>query len=226
MSTKASTMRVTPVFIVLSVLFAVCLIVSNLLEIKVVDLGWFTITAGCVVFPVSYVINDCIVEVYGLRNAKFVIFLGFAMNLFTVLVLQVGILMPANVTPEISAAMDTVFGATPRILCASFTAFLVGSLINARVMHVMKLSRGASNSRRSFSFRAIASTIAGEGSDSLIFFPLAFGGTMSTEIILSMIVTQTCIKTVYEIVVLPITLRIVGYLRKHEAPLLTPAPNR
>lgn len=219
MSKKDPAMRVTPVFIVLSVLFAVCLIVSNLLEIKVVDLGWFTVTAGCVVFPVSYIINDCIVEVYGLRNAKFVIFLGFAMNLFTVLILQVGILMPATISPQISAAMDVVFSATPRILFASFTAFLVGSLINARVMHLMKLSRGASNSHRSFSLRAIASTIAGEGCDSLIFFPLAFGGVMTIEVIASMIVTQTCIKTVYEILVLPLTLRIVTHLRRHELSL-------
>ena len=222
MPNKSLSMRVTPVFIVLTALFSVCLIVSNLLETKVIDLGWFTITAGCVVFPVSYVINDCIVEVYGLKNAKFVIFLGFAMNLFAVLVLQLGIIMPGDTSPEISAAMDTVFGATPRILSASFTAFLVGSLINARVMHVMKHTPAATNSRRSFSFRAIASTIAGEGADSLVFFPIAFGGVLPMSVIISMILTQACIKTVYEIVMLPITLRTVSALRRHEEPLLAP----
>ncbi len=218
---KDSTLRVTPVFVILSVLFTVCLIVSNLLEIKVVDLGWFTITAGCIVFPVSYVLNDCIVEVYGLRNAKFVIFTGFAMNLFTVLILQLGILLPGSTTPAISAAMDTVFGATPRILFASFTAFLTGSLINACIMHILKLKPKASNSYRSFTFRAIVSTIAGEGADSLIFFPLAFGGVYSAGILLSMIVTQTCIKTLYEILILPVTLRTVNALRNHEMHLLS-----
>lgn len=201
-------------FLVLTLLFCVCLIVSNLMEIKVVDLGFLTVTAGVAVFPISYIINDCIVEIYGFRKARMVIWLGFAMNLLVSLLLQIGIMLPGSADWQGQEAMSLIFGAVPRIFAASFTAFLCGSMANAYVMARMKAAAPADGSR--FSLRAIVSTLWGEGIDSVIFFPIAFGGVLPWTTIATLILTQTLLKTAYEIIILPITLLVVKRLRKIE----------
>ncbi len=200
-------------FLVLTLLFCVCLIVSNLMEIKTVPLGPLTITAGVVVFPISYIINDCIVELYGFRKARMVIWLGFAANLLVSLLLQIGIILPGAPGWEGQEAMTLIFGAVPRIFAASFIAFLCGSLVNAWVMARMKAS--APQGRR-FSLRALVSTLWGEGTDSLIFFPIAFAGVLPASAIINLIITQTLLKTLYEAAVLPLTVRVVAMLRRVE----------
>jgi len=195
------------------VLFCVCLIVSNLIEIKTVDIGFATITAGMVVFPLSYIINDCIVEVYGFRKARTVIWLGFAMNLLVTLFLQFAILLPGADSWQSQDAMEAVYGTVPRILGASFVAFLCGSMVNALVMSKMKVASGG----RHFSLRAIVSTLWGEGTDSIIFFPLAFGGILPWREIVLLIVAQALLKTAYEIVILPVTLKVVKKLKSIES---------
>ena len=204
-------------FLILSVLFVVCLIVANLTEIKTVDLGWFTITAGVVVFPISYIINDCVVEVYGFRKARLMIWLGFAMSLIVAFCLNLAIWLPGGDEWHEQQAMKTIYGSVPRIMAASFAAFVCGSMVNAYVMSRMKLLAGASmNSSRSFSLRAIISTLLGEGVDSLVFFPIAFGGVFPLETIVSLILTQALLKTTYEIIILPVTIRVVRFLKRIE----------
>ena len=202
----------SPLFVTLTVLFCVCLIVSNLMEIKTVQLGPLELTAGFIVFPVSYIINDCMVEVYGFRKARLVIWLGFAANLLVVLLLQAGLLLPGTSEWTAQAAMETIYGTVPRMLGASFAAFLCGSMVNAYVMSRMKLRDG----NKGFSLRAIVSTLFGEGVDSAIFFPLAFGGILPWTMIATLMVNQVFLKTLYEIIVLPLTLRIVRRLRQIE----------
>lgn len=202
----------SPLFVVLTVLFCVCLIVSNLMEIKTFSVGPVSLTAGVIVFPVSYIINDCIVEVYGFRKARFVIWLGFGANLLVSLLLQAGIALPGTAEWHGQEAMETIFGAVPRILFASFAAFLCGSMVNAYVMSRLKLRDGNDG----FSLRAILSTLFGEGVDSLVFFPLAFAGMLSWPLIGTLMVTQVILKTLYEIIVLPVTLRVVKKLRRIE----------
>lgn len=201
-------------YLVLTVTFVACLIVSNLTEIKPVDLGWFTITAGVVVFPISYIINDCVVEVYGLARARLMIWLGFFMSLAVALLLQIALWLPGSADWQLQESMVAIYGAVPRIMLASFTAFLTGSMINAYVMNVMKIKDHGNS--HTFGFRAILSTVAGEGVDSVIFFPIAFGGTLPWSVIISLIVTQTLLKTIYEIIILPITILIVKYLKHLE----------
>ncbi|HBI57886.1 MAG TPA: hypothetical protein DDY12_02360 [Porphyromonadaceae bacterium] len=212
--------NVSVTFMVLAVTFCVCLIVSNLMEIKTVDLGPLTITAGVIVFPISYIINDCIVEVYGFSKARLVIWLGFLMNLLVSLLLQVGIWLPGAESWEDQESMEVIFGAVPRIFVASFIAFLCGSMVNAYVMSRMKIASGG----RNFSFRAILSTVFGEGVDSLIFFPIAFGGILAWSEIAALILTQTVLKTVYEILILPVTMRVVKFLRNREGGDVTDDP--
>lgn len=198
----------------LTVMFVVCLIVANLTEIKTVDVGWFTITAGVIVFPVSYIINDCVVEVYGFARARLMIWLGFFMSLAVALMLQVAIWLPGSAEWTLQDDMNNIYGAVPRIMAASFAAFLVGSMINAYVMSRMKAARGGC--KGAFGLRAIVSTIGGEGADSVIFFPAAFGGVLPLTTIVSLIVTQTLLKTVYEIAILPVTIRAVRYIKSLE----------
>lgn len=214
--TPPSTALTVP-FMLLSVMFVVCLIVSNLIEIKTVDLGWFTITAGVVVFPVSYIINDCVVEVYGFRKARLMIWVGFLMSLLTALFLNIAIMLPGGAEWHGQKAMEVVYGGVPRIMVASFAAFVCGSMVNAYVMSRMKALAGKSmNSRRSFSMRAIISTLWGESIDSLVFFPIAFGGVLSWEVIWSLILTQALVKTGYEALILPVTLGMVRRLKSLE----------
>lgn len=204
-------------FLLLTVGFVVCLIVANLTEIKTVDLGWFTITAGVVVFPVSYIINDCVVEVYGFAKARLMIWTGFAMALAVALLLQLALWLPGSPEWTLQGAMESIYGAVPRIMTASFTAFLAGSMINAYVMSRMKAGRN----RGGFRLRAIVSTIWGEGADSAIFFPIAFGGVLPWSAIISLIVTQTLLKTLYEIAILPVTVRAVRALKHIEGEDIT-----
>jgi len=184
------------------------------MEIKTVSLGPMTITAGVIVFPISYIISDCIVEIYGFARARMVIWLGFAMNLLVTVLLQIGLWLPGDAQWHGQAAMALVFGAVPRILLASFTAFLCGSMVNAYVMSRMKERRGGS--AKGFSARAILSTAFGEGTDSAIFFPIAFGGVLPWRTVAVLVITQALLKTVYEIIILPVTLKVVGRLRAVE----------
>lgn len=204
--------RFTLSFLLLATLFCVCLIIANLIEIKTVDLGWFTVTAGFIVFPISYIINDCIVEIYGFRKARLVIWMGFASSLLVSIMLQAAIALPGGAEWMSQREMEVIYGSVPRIMFASFTAFLCGSMVNAYVMNRMKNTVGRSH----FSIRAIVSTLWGEGVDSIIFFPIAFGGVLPWSTIVSLIVTQALLKTLYEIVVLPVTIFVVASLRKIE----------
>ncbi len=213
----SATGTLTVPFLLLTVLFIVCLIVSNPIEIKTVDLGVLTVTAGLVVFPVSYIINDCVVEVYGFRKARFMIWIGFAMSLLTAIFLNVAIALPGGADWTGQDAMQAIYGAVPRIMFASFAAFVSGSMVNAYVMSRMKAAAGGGmNSRRSFSARAIISTLWGESVDSLVFFPIAFGGVLPVSTIVSLIVTQALLKTAYEIVILPLTMVVVKRLKRCE----------
>lgn len=199
-------------FMLLGIVFCACLIASNLLETKIIQLGPVTITAGFLVFPVSYIINDCIAEVWGFRKARLIIWLGFLTNFSMLALFQLAAALPSAPFWEGEAAFRFVFGLAPRIAVASLLAFLLGSFLNAYVMSRMKISsRG-----KHFSARAVVSTLAGESADSLIFFPLAFGGLVPVEELLKLMAIQIFAKTAYEIVVLPMTIRIVNVLKQRE----------
>ncbi len=206
-------------FMWLGVLFCVCLIAANLLETKQVTVGPLELTAGLIVFPVSYIINDCLVEVWGYRHTRIVIWMGFFMNFLFVLFGLAADLLPGAAYWQGEAGFHAIFGLVPRITVASFVAFLAGSFLNAYVMSRLKRSYGG----RRFSLRAIVSTIAGETADSLIFFPLALGGVVPWSVMPQIMLTQVTVKTLYEVLALPITIRVVRKIRKME--LMYNSPN-
>lgn len=195
-----------------SILFCVCLIAANVLETKQIAVGSISLTGGLIVFPVSYIINDCVCEVWGYRKARLLIWTGFAMNFFFVSLGALCDWIPGASYWTNDAGFHAIFGLAPRIAAASFIAFLAGSFANAFVMSKMKIaSKG-----RNFSLRAILSTVAGEGLDSIIFFPLALSGVVPAEELPVLMFWQVILKTAYEIVVLPFTIRIVKALKHHE----------
>lgn len=194
----------------LGIVFCVCLVAANLLEAKVIKLGPLAITAGMIVFPLSYIINDCIAEVWGFKKARLIIWMGFLMNFMVVGLGQIAVMIPAAPFWEGEDSFNFVFGMAPRIAGASLVAFLAGSFLNAYVMSWMKVrSKG-----KHFSFRAVVSTLAGESADSLIFFPIAFAGLMPAGELLKMMAVQAILKTLYEIIVLPVTVRVVKYVKR------------
>lgn len=194
----------------MGIVFNVCLIAANLLETKVIQLGSLTVTAGLLVFPISYIINDCIAEVWGVRKARLIIWSGFVMNFFVVTLGLIAVSLPAAPFWEGEEHFNFVFGMAPRIVAASLMAFLVGSFLNAYVMSRMKIaSRG-----RNFSARAIWSTVVGETADSLIFFPVAFGGVIAWRELAVMMGLQILLKSAYEVVILPVTIRVVKAVKR------------
>ena len=193
-------MTKTELYAMLSGIFTACLIVSNIIAGKTFDFFSVSLPCGVVIFPVIYIVNDVLAEVYGYEKAKRVILLGFFMNLVAVICYNITIFLPAPPFFENSQAFSVVLGSTFRLLIASFAAYLAGSIVNAKLMVYLK---GWDEDK--LFFRCIMSTFFGEGLDALIFIFIGFLGTMPLEALLLMIVAQALFKTVYEIIVYPIT---------------------
>ena len=195
-----------------SILFCVCLIAANILETKQISVLGISLTGGLIVFPISYIINDCVCEVWGFQKARLLIWTGFAMNFFFVAMGALCDWIPGAPYWTNEAGFHAIFGLAPRVAAASFVAFIIGSFANAYVMSKMKIR----DKGRNFSLRAILSTIVGESFDSVIFFPLALGGVVPTDELPKLMLWQVLLKTVYEVIALPITIRIVKTLKEHE----------
>jgi uncharacterized integral membrane protein (TIGR00697 family) len=209
---KTGKQQVSVLFMLFSTLFCVCLITANVLETKQISFGVVNITGGLLVFPVSYIINDCVCEVWGFRKARLLIWLGFAMNLIFVAFGALADAIPGAPYWHNDEGFHAVFGLAPRIAAASFVAFLAGSFINAYVMSRMKIS----SQGKHFSVRAVVSTLFGETADSLVFFPLALSGVVPAGEMVPLIISQVVLKTLYEIIVLPLTVRVVRMTKRHE----------
>ncbi|MEE0941518.1 MAG: queuosine precursor transporter [Methanobrevibacter sp.] len=202
-------MTKTELYAILTGIFTASLIVSNIIAGKTFDFFSFTLPCGVVIFPVIYIVNDVLAEIYGYEKARKVILLGFFMNLVAVICYQITILLPAPAFFENSEAFSIVLGSTFRLLVASFAAYLAGSLVNAKVMVYLKKW-----DENKLFFRCMVSTLFGEGLDAIVFIFIGFLGTMPLEALLLMIVAQALFKTVYEIIVYPLTRTVIFKVRK------------
>ncbi len=210
----------------MGIVFCICLVAANLLETKLFHVwGPISLTCGFIVFPISYILNDVIAEVWGFRKARLIIWMGFLMNFFIVALGGIACALPP-IEPGSDEAFKQIFAFAPQVAVASLLAFIVGSFLNALVMSKMKMAdRNKGNFNYHFSMRAILSTLAGEGADSVIFFPLAFylfplifngEPQVPLNVMVNLMLTQVVAKTLYEILVLPLTIRIVKYVKKIE----------
>ena len=202
-------MRYSWRFVVVAGFFVTALVVSNIIAVKLVEMSGRIFPAGLVIFPLSYLLGDVLTEVYGIRSARRVIWLGFACNLLALGAIQAAIHLPA-LDPEFQVQFEAVLGTTWRLFLASLAAYIVGELANAYVLAYMK---GATRGRWLWT-RTIGSTIVGEGLDSLIFVTIAFAGTGTG--LANPIVTTWLIKVGWETLATPITYWVVGYLKRTE----------
>lgn len=191
----------TELYQILTGVFVACLLVSNVLAAKTFTLGSVILPTAVIIFPIVYIVNDVLTEIYGFRKARNIILLGFVLNAFAVAAYSIAIILPAPIfAADGAAAFATVLGSTWRLLAASFAAYLVGSFVNAFVMVRMK-----ERLQRQLMLRCVLSTLIGEGLDALIFITIAFAGTMPLGDLFTMVVAQAMFKTAFEIVFYPLT---------------------
>ena len=199
-------------FVIMVALFVACLITSNIIAVKLVSIYGFILPVAIVIFPLSYILGDVLTEVYGYRAARRVIWLGFFCNLVAVAAIWIGQMLPPASFWDGQKAYERILGYAPRILAASFVAYLVGEFANAAVLAKLKIA----TSGRWLWVRTIGSTVVGQGLDSILFISIAFAGTIPWGGLLSAIGTQWIAKCLYEAAVTPVTYVIVNYLKRKE----------
>lgn len=200
------------IFVVVTAIFITCLITSNIIAVKLISVFGLAMPAGVIIFPLSYIFGDVLTEVYGYGQARKVIWLGFFCNLIVVLAVWLGQVLPSAPFWDGQVSYERILGYTPRLLGASFTAYLVGEFTNSLVLAKMKVATKG----RWLWARTIGSTVVGEGLDSLVFMVLAFAGTMPLAVLFSAVATQWLVKCLYEAAATPLTYKIVGSLKRRE----------
>jgi len=194
--------------------FVTVLLCANVIgAAKVAQLGRFTFGAGVLFFPISYVFGDVLTEVYGYARARKVVWAGFGALAFASFMSAAILAFPPAPGWPHQAAYETVFGATPRIVLASLVAYFSGEFCNSYVLAKMKLF----TSGRLLWSRTIGSTIVGEAVDSAVFYPLAFLGVWQTDLVVRVMVTNYVLKVLWEVVMTPVTYRVVNFLKKAES---------
>lgn len=199
-------------FVIVVAVFVTCLITANITAVKLITIFGLILPAGVLIFPVSYIVGDVLTEVYGFHRARRVIWLGFFCNLIAVLAIWLGGLMPAAPFWDAQEAYDTILGYTPRLLAASFLAYLIGEFANSIVLAKMKVATGG----RWLWSRTIGSTLVGQGLDSLVFVVVAFIGNIPLPGLVAAIIAQWLFKSIYETAATPITYLVVNALKRHE----------
>jgi uncharacterized integral membrane protein (TIGR00697 family) len=199
-------------FLLVASIFITCLISSNIIAVKLANIFGFVLPAAIILFPISYIFGDILTEVYGYRQARQVIWLGFFCNLVAVIAIWFGQILPVASFWDGQTAYERILGYTPRLLLASFLAYLVGEFTNSFVLAKMKIATQG----RWLWTRTIGSTLIGQGLDSLVFMTLAFVGTIPLTDLPGAIVIQWLSKSAYEVIVTPFTYGVVTFLKKKE----------
>lgn len=200
-------------FLVVAGVFITCLITANIIAVKLISIGGLILPAAIIIFPISYIFGDILTEVYGYRWARRVIWLGFFCNLIAVLAIWLGGLLPAAPVWGGQQAYESILGYAPRLLIASFIAYLVGEFANSFILAKMKIRTKG----RWLWTRTIGSTIVGQGLDATVFIIIAFVGTQPWGILGIIILTHWLVKTGYEVLATPFTYVVVNYLKKKES---------
>ena len=192
-------------------LFVTCLITANIIAVKLIGVFGFLVPAGIIIFPLSYLFGDVLTEVYGYAAAREVIWLGFLCNLLAVVAIALGGLAPAAPFWQNQGAYETILGFTPRLLLASFIAYLAGEFTNSFILAKVKIAtRG-----RWLWMRTISFTLVGEGLDTMIFITSRFGGFFVRDGA-DHDRTQWTLKVLYEVIATPFTYAVVGFLKRRE----------
>lgn len=209
MQTGSRTYKLLPA---ITGLFVATLLISNTIESKVFDFFGLELTAGTIVFPLAYVFGDLLTEVYGFAAARRTIWTGFAALLFMAVSYEIARHLPAVDYWQNQQAYDAVFTQVPRFVLASIIAYCCGEFMNAYILAKMKVAQKGAH----MGVRFIASTIVGQGVDTLIFMLIAFAGTLGQQNLLTVILSSWLVKVLWEVIALPVTLPLVRYVKKVE----------
>ncbi|MBI4312247.1 MAG: queuosine precursor transporter [Chloroflexi bacterium] len=209
---NTSISRITPLYVVFACLFVALLITSNVIAVKIIEVGGRILPAAIVLFPLTYILGDVLTEVYGFSMARRVIWLGFLANAVAVLGFWAGGLLPAAPFWQGQDAYHTILGYAPRLLAASFAGYLVGEFANSMVLSRLKVATQG----RWLWARTISSTVVGQGVDSAVFISIAFAGTMAGGALAELVATQWLVKVAYEALATPLTYAVVTYVKRKE----------
>lgn len=204
--------KVSVWFVSIVAIFVTSLITANIIAVKLAQIGGVVFPVGVIIFPISYIIGDVLTEVYGFHRARLVIWLGFLCNFLTVGAIWIAQILPPAQFWQGQEAFEQILGYVPRILLASFLAYLVGEFSNSFVLAKLKIITAG----KWLWVRTIGSTLVGQGFDSIIFISVAFIGSIPIAGLLSAIVTQWLMKSIYEALATPFTYVVVNYLKKIE----------
>ena len=194
------------------VLFVTILMLSNIVAAKLVPVGPLVITAATFMFPLSYIFGDVLVEVYGFKLSRRVIWVGFAANFLMVIVFYLIYLLPTISGQALQDSYKMILLGTPRIVGASLVAYLLGSFVNSVILSRIKVIMAG----KKLWIRTISSTIFGEFFDTLVFTILAFIGTVPGYVLITMIYSSYLVKCGVEILFTPITYKIVALYKRIE----------
>ena len=200
------------IFIILSAINITCLLISNIITVKTINILGLIFTAGDILFPITYILNDLFTEVYGFNKSKLIIWISFFCNLLMIIIFKITILLPSSDSFEMQEELANILGSTPRILIASFIAFLVGNFANSIVMSKMKVKTEG----KYLALRTIGSTIIGEGLDTLIFIPIVFINSLDLQTMIFLIIDTYILKVSLEIILTPITYKVIKFIKKKE----------
>lgn len=197
----------TNIYMALLALYCVALVVSNIISNRTFEIGQFMLPSAVIVFPIIYIINDVLTECYGFKMVSKAIWTAFGLNLMAVVFFNIAVNLP---TTTDYSSYNIVLGNTLKPLIASVLAYLVGSFVNAKVMDTLR-------NHKNLMLRCVFSTLFGETIDATIFISIMFIGIMDFKVVCTMIVTQAVVKTLYEIIVFPVTREVIRKIKTIEA---------
>ncbi len=199
-------------FVVICAIYVTCLLLSNLIAGKMMAIGTVTLPVAVILFPITYIFGDIFTEVYGFKNARTIIWVGFGCSFLAVVVYMITVALPYPDFWTNQAAYEIVLGTTPRVFAASLIGYLFGEFSNSMIISKLKV---VTHGKRLW-MRTILSTVVGEAFDSIIFIVISFWGTMENSVLLQMILFQYLFKVCYEVILTPVTYVFVGWLKKKE----------
>ena len=188
-------------------MFCGLIIISNILGSKTLKIEFIMLPCSILTFPMLFIINDILSEIYGYKMTRNVIFLGFALNIIAIVVYSIAIMLPSN-SPT-ADAFSTILGTTPRLFIAGLFSYILSNIINSKIMVKLK-----EKYYDLLFIRCITSTAVGETIDSIIFITIGFYGVFSNDLIITMICCQVIFKVLYEIIIYPVTRKIIHDIRK------------
>ena len=197
---------------VISAVFVALLVISNVGAVKLISAGPLILDGGAFLFPLVYIAGDVLSEVYGFKAARKTIYIGFGMAILSALTFWLIQMSPSADGWENQGAFEAILGFVPRIVLASVCGFLVGQLLNAYVLVKIK----ARTNEGSLWLRLIGSTVVGEFADTIVFCTIAFYGILTGGDFLNYVIVGYFYKTLLEVLLLPITYRVIAYVKANE----------